>query len=40
MRKPNYISSEKVECAACSFLVTSVTLISFPCVPLYVAAAV
>lgn len=40
MLKPSYLNAEKAECVACGFLVTSVSLISFPCVPLYVAAVV
>jgi hypothetical protein len=40
MEKPNYLSSEKVTCLACYLWGAMVSLVSFPCVPIYVAAAV
>ncbi|MBT9147374.1 MAG: hypothetical protein DDT32_01128 [Syntrophomonadaceae bacterium] len=42
MEKPNYVASERVTCIACGLpgAVAFVTLVSFPCFPLYVAVAV
>lgn len=40
MEKPSYVSAEIATCAACSLVGAVVTLVSFPCVPLYAGVAV
>lgn len=40
MEKPTIVSAEKGTCIACGLVGSIISLVSFPCIPWYVAVAV